>query len=185
MSRIGKKPVMVPAGVKVTLNPGQRTIEVTGPKGTVKGSWRPEITVAWKESEKQILVTTDLERLYEGNRSAFWGLTRANIQNMVDGVSKGYERVLEINGVGWGAKVQGKEVVLNLGYCDPINIAIPASVKVEVNQTQVKITGPDKQAVGELAARIRSQRKPEPYNAKGVKYSDEVIIRKQGKAFGS
>ncbi len=185
MSRIGKKPVTVPAGLKVALNAGQRTIELTGPKGTVKGSWRPEVAVAWNEAERTINVTTDLARLEEGNRSAYWGLTRANIQNMVEGVSKGYERTLEINGVGWGARVQGKDVVLTLGYCDPITLAIPAGVKVEVNQSQVKVSGADKQAVGELAARIRSQRIPEPYNGKGVKYLEEVIIRKQGKAFGS
>ncbi|MFO0828286.1 MAG: 50S ribosomal protein L6 [Phycisphaerales bacterium] len=185
MSRIGKKPVMVPGGVKVALNPGARTIEVTGPKGTVKGSWRSEVSVTWTESEKKIVVSTDMAKLDEGNRRAYWGMTRALIQNMVNGVTSGYERTLEINGVGWGAKVQGKEVVLSLGYCDEIHLPIPAGVKVEVNSNQVKIFGADKQVVGELAARIRAQRKPEPYNGKGVKYSDETIIRKQGKAFGS
>lgn len=185
MSRIGKKPIEVPAGVKVALNPSQRSIEVSGPKGTVKGSWRPEVSVAWNESEKRIAVSTDLAKIEQGNRKAYWGLTRALIQNMVEGASKGYEKTLEINGVGWGAKLQGKDIILTLGYCDPIPLAVPAGVKVEVTNNQVKITGADKQAVGEFAARIRAQRKPEPYNGKGVKYSDEVIIRKQGKAFGS
>lgn len=185
MSRIGKKPIEVPAGVKVSLNPGQRTIEVSGPKGSTKAVWRPEVTVAWSESEKRITVGTDLAQLEEGNRKAYWGMTRALIQNMVVGASKGYEKTLEINGVGWGAKLQGKEIVLALGYADPIHLTVPAGVKVEINNNQVKLTGADKQAVGEFAARIRSQRKPEPYNGKGVKYLDEVIIRKQGKAFGS
>ena len=126
-----------------------------------------------------------MAQLDEGNRKAYWGLTRANIENMVEGVTKGYEKKLEINGVGWGAKIQGKKIVLALGFADAIELDIPSAVKVEVNQSQVSISGPDKQAVGEFAARIRSQRKPEPYNGKGVKYVDEVIIRKQGKAFGS
>jgi large subunit ribosomal protein L6 len=185
MSRIGKQPVTVPAGVKVAINPATRTIEMTGPKGTVKQTWRPEVDVKWSESEKTIVCSVDMARLEEGNRKAYWGLTRANIDNMVEGVTKGYERKLEINGVGWGAKLQGKKIILSLGYADPIELDIPAAVKVEVNQNQVIVTGPDKQAVGEFAARIRSQRTPEPYNGKGVKYFDEVIIRKQGKAFGS
>ncbi len=185
MSRIGKQPVTVPAGVKVAINPATRTIEMTGPKGTVKQTWRPEVDVKWSESEKTIVCSVDMTKLEEGNRKAYWGLTRANIDNMVEGVTKGYERKLEINGVGWGAKIQGKKIVLSLGYADPIELDIPSAVKVEVNQNQVIVTGPDKQAVGEFAARIRSQRTPEPYNGKGVKYLEEVIIRKQGKAFGS
>ncbi|MDZ4830733.1 MAG: 50S ribosomal protein L6 [Phycisphaerae bacterium] len=185
MSRIGKKPVLVPAGVKIALNPTTRTIEVTGPKGTVNATWRPEVTVAWTESEKKVLVSTDMAKLDEGNRRAYWGLTRALIQNMVEGVTKGYGKTLEINGVGWGAKVQGKEIVLSLGFADAIHLTLPLGLKVEVTNNQVKISGADKQAVGEFASRIRSQRKPEPYNGKGVKYLDEVIVRKQGKAFGS
>ncbi|MBL9148053.1 MAG: 50S ribosomal protein L6 [Phycisphaerae bacterium] len=185
MSRIGKKPIPVPAGVKVALNPGARTIEISGPKGSVKSTYRPEVTVTWTESEKTIAVSTDTSKIDEGNRRAYWGLTRANIQNMIEGVTKGYEKTLEINGVGWGAKLQGKEIVLTLGYCDPIHLAVPTNVKVEVNNNQVKLSGPDKQSVGEFAARIRAERKPEPYNGKGVKYLDETIIRKQGKAFGS
>ena len=185
MSRIGKQPVTVPAGVKVAINPGSRTLELTGPKGTVKTTWRPEVNVAWNEGEKKITCSVDMAKIEEGNRKAFWGLTRANIDNMVEGVTKGYEKKLEINGVGWGAKVQGKKIVLTLGYADAIELDIPSAVKVDLNQNQVIVTGADKQAVGEFAARIRSQRKPEPYNGKGVKYVDEVIIRKQGKAFGS
>ena len=171
--------------MKVAINPGARSIEMTGPKGTVKSTWRPEVNVAWTESEKKIVVSVDGARLEEGNRRAYWGLTRANIQNMVDGVTKGYERKLEINGVGWGAKIQGKKIVLSLGFCDPIEHDIPANLTVEVNQNQVIVSGADKQAVGDFASKIRSERKPEPYNGKGVKYVDEVIIRKQGKAFGS
>ena len=185
MSRIGKQPVTVPAGVKVAVNANARTVDVTGPKGTVQVSYRPEVDVQWDESAKRLSCSVDLARLEEGNRKAFWGLTRANLRNAVDGVVKGYVKTLEVNGVGWGAKIQGKDLVLTLGFANTIVLRIPASVKVDLNASQIIVSGADRQAVGEFAARVRSQRKPEPYNGKGIKYVDEVIIRKQGKAFGS
>jgi large subunit ribosomal protein L6 len=103
---------------------------------------------------------------------------------MVLGAAKGYEKTLEINGVGWGAKMQGKELVLTLGYADPIHLAVPAAVKVEINNNQVKVSGADKQAVGEFAARVRRVRPPEPYKGKGIRYEGEQVRRKSGKAFG-
>ena len=109
----------------------------------------------------------------------------ALIATGIEGVLKGYEKKLEIVGVGWGARVQGKKLVLTVGFANTLDVAIPDGVKVEVNQTMVTVSGPDKQAVGEFASKCRAKRKPEPYNGKGIKYVDEVIQRKQGKAFGS
>jgi len=185
MSRIGKQPVPVPAGLKVAVNASARTVDITGPKGTVKVSYRPEVEVRWDEAAKRLTCAVDTARLDEGNRRAYWGLTRANLRNAVEGAEKGFSRTLEINGVGWGAKVQGKDLVLSVGFANQIVLRIPADVKVDLNASQIIVSGPDRQAVGAFAARIRSQRKPEPYNGKGIKYTDETIIRKQGKAFGS
>jgi len=186
MSRIGKQPVTVPAGVKVSLNPGERRIEISGPKGTLSMVHRPEVSVTWDESEKRIVCAIPEERMSDGEARAFWGLTRSLLSNMIVGVTTGYSRKLEIVGVGWQAKLAGKTLTLNVGYADPVVLTVPDGVVCEINQnTQITISGPDKQLVGQFAAMIRSQRKPEPYNGKGIKYSDEVIQRKQGKAFGS
>ncbi len=186
MSRIGKQPVPVPAGVKVAVNPAKRLIEVSGAKGTLSLTHRPEVNVAWAESEKQIVCTIPDSALDNGQVRAYWGLTRSLINNMIHGVTKGYELKLEVVGVGWQAKLQGKNIVLNVGYADPVVLEVPAGVKVEIaNNTQIAISGPDKQMVGQFAAAVRSQREPEPYNGKGIKYTTEVIQRKQGKAFGS
>jgi large subunit ribosomal protein L6 len=186
MSRIGKKPLPVPAGVKVAINPSQRKVEISGPKGTLSMVHRPEVTVTWTESEKKIVCAIPAEAMDDGQMKAYWGLTRSLLENMIDGVTKGYERKLEIVGVGWQAKLQGKNLVLTVGYADPITMEVPAGLKVEVNQgIQVVVNGPDKQMVGQFAAAVRAKRKPEPYNGKGIKYTDEVIQKKQGKAFGS
>lgn len=186
MSRIGKQPVPVPAGVKVAINPSQRKVDITGPKGTLSLVHRPEVLVAWAESEKRIVCSIPESAMEDGQSRAYWGTTRALLENMIEGVTKGYERKLEIVGVGWTGKVQGKELVLTVGYADPCKLVIPAGVKVDITaNTQITISGPDKQVIGQFAAAIRSQREPEPYNGKGIKYSDEVIQRKQGKAFGS
>ncbi|TVQ60547.1 MAG: 50S ribosomal protein L6 [Phycisphaerales bacterium] len=183
MSRIGKQPVAVPAAVKVTIQNGVVAVESGGKKLEMKH--RPEVRVDWDESEKAVRVTIDEK--HAGNREvrAYWGMTRSIIQNMVQGVSKGFEKTLEINGVGWGAVNAGKTLDLKLGYANIIKVPIPMGVDVNVDRNFVKISGPDKQAVGQFAAVVRSKRKPEPYNGKGIKYSDEVIRRKQGKAFGS
>ena len=183
MSRIARKPVMIPSGVKVAVNASARTVNFEGPKGKLSMSFRPEVGV--KVEGSKVEVTMDPALVDVGSNKAFWGTTRALIATAVDGVLKGYERKLEIIGVGWGARVQGKKLVLTVGYANTLDVAIPDGVKVEVNQTMVTVSGPDKQAVGQFASKCRALRKPEPYNGKGIKYFDEVIQRKQGKAFGS
>ncbi|MFO0962434.1 MAG: 50S ribosomal protein L6 [Phycisphaerales bacterium] len=183
MSRIARKPVTVPAGVKVAVNAASRTLSFDGPKGKLSFVYRPEVGVNVEGST--VTVTMDPAIVEIGSNRAFWGTTRALIQTAVDGVLKGYEKKLEIIGVGWGARVQGKKLVLTIGFANTIEVPIPDGVKVEVNQLIVTVSGPNKQAVGEFASRVRSQRKPEPYNGKGIKYTDEVIQRKKGKAFGS
>lgn len=188
MSRIGKKPIIVPGNCKVAVNPGTREVAITGPKGeTLKVSYRPEITVTWNEKDREILCSTDMDRVNEGNRKAFWGTTRANIANSIKGVTDGYSEKLEVVGVGYSAKIAGKKLDLKLGYANLISLEIPQGVKVDITSeggTFITISGADRQRVGEFAAAIRSKRKPEPYNGKGVKYAGETIIRKQGKATG-
>ncbi len=189
MSRIGKKPISVPANCKVAVNAATREVAITGPKGeTLKVAYRPEISVDWNEKDRQIVCSTDMERLDEGNRKAFWGTTRANINNCIKGVTDGYSEKLEVVGVGYSVKVVGKNVDLKLGFANTITLPIPQGVKVEVATEGgifVTVSGADRQRVGEFAAAIRSKRKPEPYNGKGIKYAGETIIRKQGKATGS
>lgn len=186
MSRIGKKPVPVPAGVKVAIDSSKRKIDLSGPKGSLSMVHRPEVKVAFEESEKRIVCSIPAEVMDDGQMRAYWGLTRSLLDNMIEGVTKGYERKLEVVGVGWQAKLQGKNLILNVGYADPITLPVPEGLKVEVaNGIQIAIAGPDRQLVGQFAAAIRAKRKPEPYNGKGIKYVDEVIQKKQGKAFGS
>ena len=180
MSRVGKKPISLPANVKVTVGK-DRTVTVESGSNKLSIQHRPEVTVKVDEEAKEVVVTRqDDER---GTR-AFHGLTRALINNMIMGVTAGFSKELEINGVGWTAQVQGNRVGMNVGFADTKYVPIPAGVKVEVAGNKVKVSGQDKQAVGQCAAQIRATRKPEPYNGKGVKYADERIIRKAGKAFG-
>ena len=185
MSRIGKQPVSVPSGVKVALDPKKRTINIEGPKGKLAYEYRPEVKVEWDEGENHVLCTIPEEAMKEGQMRAYWGTVRARIQNMVTGVTSGYSKQLEIIGVGWNAKAMGKTLQLNIGYCHPVDLTPPAGVEFGINGQVVTIEGPDKQAVGQFAAVVRSKRPPEPYNGKGIKYTDEHIIRKQGKVFGS
>lgn len=185
MSRIGKQPVTVPAGVKVSVNAGSRTIDFQGPKGKLSFVHRPEVKVAHDAKTNSVTCTVDPATIDAGNTRAYWGTTRALVQTAIKGVTEGYAKKLEIIGVGWGAKVQGKKIILTVGYADSIELAIPDGVTVTVTQQFVDITGPDQQKVGQLAAEIRQQRKPEPYNGKGIKYAEEVIQRKKGKAFGA
>ncbi|MBV5277260.1 50S ribosomal protein L6, partial [bacterium] len=173
----------IPAGVKVAVNPAARTVNFEGPKGKLSMTYRPEVGV--KLEGAIVEVTMDPAIVDLGSNRAFWGTTRALIATAVEGVLKGYEKKLEIVGVGWGAKVQGKKLVLTVGFANPLDVAIPDGVKVEVVQMMITVSGPDKQAVGEFASKCRAKRKPEPYNGKGIKYTTEVIQRKQGKAFGS
>lgn len=183
MSRIGKKPIEIPKGVKVAINGS--TIAIEGPKGKLELEHRPEVQVAWDESEAAVTVTIPESEADNRFAKAMWGTTRALLQNMVQGVTKGYERKLDIVGVGWNAALQGKQLKMNLGFANAIMIDIPDGLNVTAEKQLVTIQGPDKQQVGMFAAKVRSSRPPEPYNGKGVKYTDEVIVRKEGKKFGS
>jgi large subunit ribosomal protein L6 len=146
---------------------------------------RPEVAVTWDEGENRIVCSIGPEQVKVGQNRAYWGLTRALIANMITGVTAGYTKRLEVVGVGWGAKLQGKSLQLNVGYSDPVMKPIPDGLEVAVEGQMINITGVSKQAVGQFAAEARKARPPEPYNGKGIKYFGEVIIRKQGKVFGS
>ncbi len=177
MSRIGKRPVTVPANVKVNVQ-GQ-TVSIEGPQGTLSQELRPEIQVRYDDSVRHIAVV----RRDESRQSrALHGLSRALLQNMVKGVTDGYERKLEIVGVGYLASVQGTTLQLRVGFANEVQKPIPAGLKVTCpDQTHVVIKGPDKQLVGQFAAEVRDIRKPEPYKGKGIRYDGEVVRRKAGK----
>src|ERR1043165_1491119 len=162
MSRIGKKPVTVPAGVKVSIK--DRVVNIDGPKGTLTLTHRPDVKVAWDESEKAIKCTVDTAKIEELDLSKHWGTTRALIANMIEGVTKGYEKSMEGVGGGWTAVLAGKKLKLSVGFANTIEMEIPTGLTVTVDKQIVKIGGADKQAVGQFAAAMRSLRKPEPYN---------------------
>ncbi len=176
MSRIGKLPIPVPAGVTVTVD-GSR-VDVKGPKGELTRVIAPELNLV-RDGE-----TLVVERPADDKRSRqLHGLTRTLVANMVTGVTTGYRKGLEITGVGYRAQLVGKKLQLNLGYSHPIEIDPPAGIAFEVeNPTRLAVTGIDKELVGHVAARVRAQRKPEPYKGKGVRYAGEVVRRKAGKA---
>jgi large subunit ribosomal protein L6 len=175
MSRIGKLPVAIPSGVKVSLNGNE--ISIQGAKGSLKQLLPERITIA-VEAE-QIVVTRPSESKQD---SALHGLTRALINNMVVGVSDGFTRELEINGVGYRAELSGSVLTFSLGFSHPVVYEIPKGIEIVVEkQTRLTVKGIDKQLVGSTAAKIRSFRKPEPYKGKGIKYAEERILRKAGK----
>jgi len=175
MSRIGKKPVEIPSGVDVKLV--NNSITVKGPKGELKRDLHPKMTI--RQDGKTIVVERGSD--HREDRSLH-GLTRTLISNMVDGVTKGFERVLEINGVGYKAEVKGNILLLNMGYSHPVNFELPKGVTAVVDKmTTVKLSSIDKELVGQVAANVRSVRKPEPYKGKGIKYAEETILRKEGK----
>lgn len=183
MSRIGKKPVSVPKGVKVSVS--DRTVTVEGKNGTLSYEHRPEVVVNFDEGAGECTVGAAEGHEDSRETSAHWGTTRALINNMIIGVSEGYKKQLEVVGVGWTATVAGTNLNLKVGYANTISVPIPTGVNVSVEKQLVTVEGADKRAVGEFCATVRSKRKPEPYNGKGIKYADEVIRRKQGKAFGN
>jgi len=175
MSRVGKKPVSVPTGV--TANVQGQTISVKGPKGTLSLIASDRVSVAL---DKGMIKVDPKDESKEAR--AMWGTVRANLNNIVTGVTKGFERKLEITGVGYRAAVQGKNLQLALGYSHDVVYAIPEGIAIVTPKpTEVVITGIDKKKVGQVAAEIRAYRPPEPYKGKGVKYSDEFIFRKEGK----
>ncbi|MBQ5421978.1 MAG: 50S ribosomal protein L6 [Clostridium sp.] len=175
MSRIGRLPVAIPAGVTVTIAENNK-VTVKGPKGELTREFVPEMTIEEKEGHIVVTRPNDLKR-----NKALHGLTRSLINNMVQGVSNGYEKTLEINGVGYRAAKQGKKLVLTLGYSHPVEMEDPDGVETTVDGNKIVVKGIDKEKVGQYAAEIREKRKPEPYKGKGIKYSDEVIRRKVGK----
>jgi large subunit ribosomal protein L6 len=178
MSRIGKKPVSIADGAKVSIS--GRTIEVEGPKGKLTYEHRPEVTVAVDEDSKQIVVSREGD---ERPSREFHGLTRALIANMIEGVTKGYEKRLEIVGVGYLAAIQGDTLQVRAGFANELHRKIPGDLNVTCpDQTHIVIQGCDKQKVGQFAAEIRSLRKPEPYKGKGVRYQGEQVKIKPGKS---
>ncbi len=178
MSRIGKKPVQVPAGVKIQI--ADHTVSVEGPQGKLQWEHHPAVSVAYDEKAGSLTVTrSDDER----QSRALHGLTRALLVNMIVGVTQGYEKRLEIQGVGYLAAVLGKVLQLRVGLANEFQVPIPDGLKVTVpDQQHVVIQGIDKQKVGHFAASVRALRKPEPYKGKGIRYVGEVVRRKQGKA---
>jgi large subunit ribosomal protein L6 len=175
MSRIGKYPVEIPKDVTVQV--AGRTVTVKGKLGELKLETAPEVETVVEEGKFWV------RPRYETKRArALWGTTRSHVANMVNGVSKGFQKNLEINGVGYRAAVQGKNLTLQLGYSHDVVYPIPADVKIACEKpTSIQITGADKQRVGQVAAEIRAFRRPEPYKGKGIKYETETIRRKEGK----
>lgn len=180
MSRIGKLPIVVPKGVTVETG-GDRSIKVKGPKGELSLSLRSEVEVAL-EKDRVAVTAVGSGRVSR----AYHGMTRALIANMVEGVTSGYSKTLDVHGVGWNVSVNGRKIVLNVGFCHPVEFEIPPGVDAECpSNTQITVSGADKQAVGQLAASVRAARPPEPYKGKGVRYKDEQVKLKAGKSFGS
>ena len=175
MSRIGRLPVVIPAGVTVDVKEGN-DVTVKGPKGTLERTFVPQIGIEVKENE--VIVTRPDDKK---ENKALHGLTRALIHNMVVGVSEGFKKVLEVNGVGYKAQKQGKKLVLSLGYSHPVEMEDPEGIESAVEGNKITVSGISKEKVGQYTAEIRGKRPPEPYKGKGIKYSDEFIRRKVGK----
>jgi large subunit ribosomal protein L6 len=179
MSRIGKKIIPIPAGVTIALVGSELTVK--GPKGTLTYTLVPEVTVVVEDSMLRVeLLKPDAKGV-----AALWGLTRALINNMVTGVTAGFSKSLEINGVGFKVAQQGRKLVLNVGFSHPVEFALPEGVDASVEKNIITVTGRDRQLVGQVAAEIRAIKKPEPYKGKGIRYTDEVIRRKLGKVMKS
>ena len=178
MSRIGKLPIVVPKGVTVELSDG--AVSAKGPKGSLSCELPPLVNVTQEEGSILVKRSSD-----EQSARAMHGLARTLVSNLINGVSTGFSRAIEINGVGYTVENKGNYVVFNLGYSHPIYYEVPEGVDIKIDgKTKLTVSGADKQAVGSSAAKIRSFRPPEPYKGKGVKYADEVIRRKDGKSGG-
>lgn len=176
MSRIGVKPISIPAGVEVTID-ANNTVTVNGPKGSLTQKLTSDLTIKNEEN----IITVERPTNNKKHKSLH-GLTRTLIANMVEGVTNGYEKKLELVGVGYRAQKQGSKLVLSLGFSHPVEMEDPEGITVEVpNQTEILVRGIDKQIVGNYSAKIRSWREPEPYKGKGIRYAGEVVRRKEGK----
>jgi large subunit ribosomal protein L6 len=174
MSRVGKKPIEISDKIKITYS--DRILTVSGDKGTLTQTIHPDVNL--NIEDKSLTVT--IENKDKKTRS-LWGMTRALVANMVTGVSKGFERSLEINGIGYRAEMNGKNILFNLGYSHPIDFPLPEGISAVIEKNIIKLSGIDKDLLGYTASTIRSLRPPEPYKGKGVKYADEYIQRKAGK----
>ncbi len=177
MSRIGKKPIEVPNGIDVVID-DNNLVSVSGTKGELRTKIHSMVNVEKKDNE----ITVSVDNPGDKRQSALWGLSRTLIANMVEGLTNGFEKKLEVNGVGYKVALSGKKLTLNVGYSHPVDFELPEGINGSVEGNVITISGIDKQLVGEVTARIRKVRKPEPYKGKGIKYIDEVIIRKAGKA---
>ncbi len=175
MSRIGRLPVQIPAGVEVNLTAGNH-ITVKGPKGTLERDLPKEMEVSVEENTITVKRPNDLKKM-----KSLHGLTRTLVFNMIEGVTNGYSKTLEVNGVGYRANMDGKKLVLNLGYSHPVEMSAPEGIELSVDGNKIIVKGINKEVVGQFAAEIREKRAPEPYKGKGIKYADEVIRRKVGK----
>ena len=175
MSRIGRMPIAIPAGVTVSVADGN-VVTVKGSKGTLERTFVPELTIEVKDNEVIVTRPNDQKR-----EKSLHGLTRTLIHNMVVGVSEGFTKTLEVNGVGYRAAKQGSKLTLNLGYSHPIEMEDPEGIETKVDGNKIIVSGISKEKVGQYAANIREKRAPEPYKGKGIKYSDEIIRRKVGK----
>ena len=174
MSRIGKKPIQIPDKTELVYK--DRLLKAKGPKGNLEISIHPAVDLKIEDKELNIVIISD-----ERKADAYQGMTRALVANIVTGVSTGFERILEVNGIGYRVEVKGDTVVLNVGYSKPMEYKLPKGVEGSVEKNQLKITGIDKQQLGQIAAEIRKIRPPEPYKGKGIKYLEEHIQRKAGK----
>lgn len=173
MSRLGKQPVTIPAGVTVTSDKG--IVTVSGPKGTLNRVVREDVNIAIEEN------TITLTPGKTVAAKALWGTYAAHIRNMIKGVTEGFTKILEIEGVGYRAELKGTNLVLSVGFSHPVSLEVPAGVTAVVEKTVVTLTGADKDVLGQFAANVRKVKKPEPYKGKGIRYRGEYIIRKQGK----
>lgn len=180
MSRIGKKPIIIPSGVEVV--PQGSSISIKGPKGTLTQTVHSSVRVSLGELDGHPCINIEVANPDAVGDRAQWGTARANLSNMVTGVTTGFSKSLEINGVGFRVSVQGKKVLMNLGFSHDVEFLLPERVTGTVEKNVLTLSGIDRQEVGETAARIRKLRRPEPYKGKGIKYTDETIRRKAGKA---
>ena len=186
MSRIGKKPILIPKNVEIKINDGE--ISAKGPKGELSLSWPSELSVSLKESGAEGKEGKELTigvKKKTKRSPALWGLFRSLAFNLVLGVSDGFEKKLEINGVGYRASVEGKKIILNIGFSHPVEVEAPNGIEFKVEKNIITVSGADKQLVGQTAAKIRAQRKPEPYKGKGIRYVDEQVRQKAGKVVKS
>ncbi len=178
MSRIGKKPITIPQGVEVVFS--DSILQVKGPKGELRVKVHPLVDIEIKDTEAQVSPKDDSRFA-----NALWGTFASHLKNMIKGVTEGFEKQLVVEGIGYKVDLQGNKIVLNVGFSHPVELEIPADLEVSVDKNTIAVKGIDKQKVGQFASEIRAVKKPEPYKGKGIRYSDEVVRRKEGKRVAS